>query len=740
MQWRRVARYAVPGVVYLVVLLAVFWRLWTPIDDARRAFGWDAIWEYWGDLQYLADSFGDFEMPLWNWHDRGGYPFHADPQVGILYPPSWVLVGFAWLLGSTPWWLIAVKIILHFWIICTGFHALLRRNGAPEPACYAAGLIFLLSYAVTQNLFSALNWNLAWAPWCMLAVQVWAERPSYGRGALVALAFGMCALAGAPGAFWYALLVIVPYGAWAVVRASREAGDRGAYVRRAALTTGAAGGLVLAMVLAQFSGTATLVGESVRATRDLDFIAFSTFGADDIAGFVIPRNVGGNTYLGFATVLWAGVLLTAGWTPRRLVLGGVAVFGVLMALGSQGDFLPFASSAFPPFGFFRRAHRYLYVTQIAVALLAAEGLGELIRMESGELRKRVRGAVVVVGLLGLGVFATGYVVKASAHAKEQPLRDAFALAAVAVVVTTWVTYMILRVDGRWRQAFGIIAVVALGCDLWYAQARRIDQMMHAVPRTPHDAFALGLDGVASGDVRIYDREHVKFRPGIRLGLRDYGGYEGDPLALGRYSELRDRLVAAPRALGHANVRYLFEAGKGKTRKSPADTAAMTMLRNGVYELKQVAPAAFWVPGAVLVDGRDAAWSELSRAEPGRIAVMERATAPDGVPVASAPATETVAATVVGRSRDSLTLELDAPAAGVVVVNESYYPHWTARVDGAVTPIAPTNLQFRGIVVGPGPHRIEMRYQPPAYRPLAALSVLAMLAALSLVIVERRRHA
>lgn len=741
---RRAAPYVIPAVVYLGFLLAVFWRLWTPIDGAARAFGWDAIWEYWGDLQYQADAYAAGELPLWNPHDRGGYPFHADPQAGMLYPPTWALVAIAWIAGSTPWWLIAVKIVFHYWLVCVGLHALLRRWGTPSVACYAGAFVFVLSYPVTQNLFSALSWNIAWAPWAMLAIDRWADSPRWGSAAVVALVMSMCALAGAPGALWYSLLVIAPYGIWALVARVRAhaVADRRDYLYRAAATLGAAIALFVAAIAAQFAATGTLVQHSVRATRDLEFMAFSTFGADDIAGFVIPRNVGGNTYLGIGVVMWIGAMLTAMITPRRLVLACIAAAGVLLALGSQGDFLPVAASSFPPFGFFRRAHRYLYVAQLAIALLGAQALGALLTAEAAEVRRRVRIGIVAVGALGLAVFATGYVVKASAVGKEQPLRDAFALACAASVVFTWLTYMLLRTDGRWRHGFAALAVVALACDLWYAQSPRIDSMMHTVPVPPRDDLVATLGGVAGGAYRVYDRDYLKFRPGVRLGVRDYGGYEDDPLALDRYAFLRDKLVASPRLLGHANVRYLLEGGRHKIRKSPLDKEAMRSVRPDVYELA-AAPVVYWTERAVLASGRDRAWAGLAGAEPGQVAVVDAAGALADADIQRAIAelgagTRHVAGRVVERSRNGLIAEVDAPAAGVVVVNETYYPGWRARVDGRAADIVPVNVQFRGLLVGPGHHRIELEYQPPGFRLLALLSLLSMAACFGLMVWDARR--
>jgi hypothetical protein len=733
--WRAAAPYVVPAVVCLGFLLALFWRLWTPIDGARRAFAWDAQWEYWGDLQFIVDAVRAGELPLWNPYDRGGYPFHADPQVGLLYPPTWLLVAAGLLGGGTPWWLIAVKIVFHFWIAMLGVYAYLRSRNNPISACYVGSVVFVLSYPFARNLFSALNWNIAWAAWALWAVDRWAAAPSRGRAAVLAVVMALVALAGAPASAWYTLLIVGPYAGWAVVHHSRRVADRRSYARMLATTGALAAGLALAMVAAQLVSTAALLADSIRAARSLDFITTTTFGLDDVAGFIISRMPGGNTYLGFAAVLWAGILLCAFPSPRALVLLAVAVIGALSALGAEGDFLAVEASVLAPFGLFRRAHRYLYVLQLPVAILAAEGLTAVLRCQDEAVRRRLRGAVVAVGALGVLVFGIGFVVQAAPSQQPQPLRDAFALTCVSILAATWVTYLILRHTGSWQRAFAGIAVAVVVVDLWFCRGPDIDFMMHAVPRTQRDALVGQFAGVPL-EARIFDRKILKFRPGIRLAIRDFGGYEGDPMALQRWALLKDRALRAPRLLAHANVRYLLEAGDRRTPKSPDDRKAMRELERGIFELDPVAPAVLWVGQWGAAVSAPAALEQLISTEPGTAAVVDGPALLPSPAVAAGPPTP---GRLVELTRNHLVAHVDAPGPGLVVIHETHHPNWRAAVDGQPAAIVPTNVMFRGVHVGPGPHRIEMWYEPPWYRALAILNPLGLVVALILIALERRRR-
>src|SRR5688572_8883832 len=239
--WRRIAPYAVPAAVFLVIVLALFWRAWTPIEGERRAFAWDAKWEYWGDLELQADALAAGELPLWNPHDRLGYPFHTDPQAGTLYPPQWPLIAAAAATDS-PWWLVSVKVLLHFELAALGMFAVLRRRKLPAVCCYLGGIIAITSYPMLHNAFSALNWSFAWAPWWLLAAEAWVERPSWGRALAMAVTSALCALAGGWAAFFYGGLVVGPIALAGVIATARaKVGDeRRAYLRRLAITGGAA--------------------------------------------------------------------------------------------------------------------------------------------------------------------------------------------------------------------------------------------------------------------------------------------------------------------------------------------------------------------------------------------------------------------------------------------------------------------------------------------------------------------
>jgi uncharacterized membrane protein YfhO len=72
---------------------------------------------------------------------------------------------------------------------------------------------------------------------------------------------------------------------------------------------------------------------------------------------------------------------------------------------------------------------------------------------------------------------------------------------------------------------------------------------------------------------------------------------------------------------------------------------------------------------------------------------------------------------------------DAPA--WLVLSDTWYPGWRARVDGTESTLWRANHAFRAVRVPAGRHEIEMRFTSDALRAGAALSAASALVVLAL---------
>ena len=84
------------------------------------------------------------------------------------------------------------------------------------------------------------------------------------------------------------------------------------------------------------------------------------------------------------------------------------------------------------------------------------------------------------------------------------------------------------------------------------------------------------------------------------------------------------------------------------------------------------------------------------------------------------------ARVTALSANRVVVQANASRASYLVLTDTYYPGWRARVDGRPTPIYQANYLFRAVYLTPGEHEIEFTFMPASYR-LAMAGTLASLA-------------
>ncbi len=83
--------------------------------------------------------------------------------------------------------------------------------------------------------------------------------------------------------------------------------------------------------------------------------------------------------------------------------------------------------------------------------------------------------------------------------------------------------------------------------------------------------------------------------------------------------------------------------------------------------------------------------------------------------------------LVEHSPEIWRIVVDAPSRTFLVVNESFFPGWTATVDSTPASVYRVNAIVRGLPIEPGRHQIEFRYRPDSLRRGAAMSIVSIVA-------------
>ena len=155
----------------------------------------------------------------------------------------------------------------------------------------------------------------------------------------------------------------------------------------------------------------------------------------------------------------------------------------------------------------------------------------------------------------------------------------------------------------------------------------------------------------------------------------------------------------------------------------------------IYQNPTVLPRAFVVHAVDVASSRDDALARLLAPgfDPRARAILEEP--PDGPPAIApaAGAIETVDVVAYGAHRVAGRARLAAP--GVIVLADTFYPGWTATVDGRAATLHRANFLMRAIAVDAGTHEIEFAYRPTRFYVASAISLAAL--ALALVAAARR---
>lgn len=423
---------------------------------------------------------------------------------------------------------------------------------------------------------------------------------------------------------------------------------------------------------------------------------------------------------------------------------GLVVVALVLAMGKNLPIYPLVFRYVPGFGFFQAPARFLYLTTIALATLAAIGADHLQQWKG---RGKVCRLLIVVGLglLLAGLAAQLFLATVKATFGPALMRAAiFLIASCLAIVLSDVSPRRGDPPGR-AHGQGLLVLVLLADLLAFG--------MGFTPTTEPAAYHLPnrtasfLRSLSSEPFRIYTfdaadyeikyKRHLSFQsfgagttaelmalretlvPNTNVpdGVESAGNF--DPLLYGRYQRLVQTVnevdsQTALRLLGMMNVAYILQPGSFPGLE-PIDDGSLPVR---IYRNPFALPRAWIVPAARCVaSGEEAlqAMRELSF-DPRQVVVLEGCpdeSASPAVTLTPAPSSEknSPAAIILHYRPNGVTIQINAPSAGYLVLADTFYPGWAASVDGKPAPIWPANYAFRAVEIEAGQHVVDFRYAP-----------------------------
>ena len=599
----------------------------------------------------------------------------------------------------------------------------------------------------------------------------------------------------------YGLFRIVQDLSGELRRHGRSAALRGLALHARTLTL--AGVTTGAMLLAMMVPASEIVQLSTRGQRTAAYpfhIALPI--GDTLRALVAPRAGKVDAYCGIAVLALAmlAVLRSFLFWPRRedRSAGGadpghrsrggdrwgpvfhalMAAFALSLTFGSESPFLPFLVEHLPAFELFREPNRYKCLAAMLLMMLAAHGLDAVITLQpEAGWRQRWRqntGFFIAGGVVIVGLLIVALILKATASPAPGLLvrvRPGWWLTFAALLGGGGLLAVVALTRGRARVAAAALLVALVYWDGasfgdWYVEVPTEAPVDDQEDRRHLAGLAerAGLSGLEELAVewRVYDEFVMEQRPGSRLRIRNFRGYPaGAPFNDRRYVDVLSQLNRYPELVEAFNIRWVLHgphhrAGnrthhikRPPSQISPAHFQALDGQR---HEALHPVPMVAWYGAVKLVDEPAQALEALRLSEDARgrrtTAIVERRDVParltgefETLTGSAANRSPLVAGEVVSFRADRVVVRIDAPARGVVVLNEKMFPGWHAEVDGEPVSGFRANYLLRAVVVEPGAHTIAWSHDPPRltlWRGLFAVGLLFLLIAAGSAWRARRR--
>jgi hypothetical protein len=680
-------------------------------------------------------------IPLWNPHAFAGVPFLANPHAAVFFPLT--ALGYV-LPAAIAFGLIA---ILKLALAGLSLYWCARVFAIGAPAAFLAALSFMLSAVLVVWLQWTFASTIALMPLVLGLTERLRQRGQWRGVSGLAVAVAADLFAGYPLGALYGLAVAT---VWALVGAGSALGGAVRFLGR----FGVAIGLGFSLAAVQLLPFVEYAAESSVVAYREQWMPFLHLPVRGLVAFLMPYFYGSPlagdfrgdwnfnalaVSVGLVPLIGLPVAVVIAWrmTATRFFVGLALVSGGLLYGAPAAP----ALAALPIFSW-GSSLRVAPVLALALAMLGAIGV-EAIATASGVSAARAAKAVKV-GFVLLIAIGFGFVAFSAGdlerHAAGVPLWTHYvvfvvALTAAAVLALAWVRSP--RSALWWGGGLGLVQLATL-----LPLALTYNPVMDARGLYPEAPVVRALRAETARD-----RSRVLFgqqNMGMLHGLHDPTGQDGmtprrleeiaGPIGTGQSigvigsEPLSAAAVFRSPVLDLLGVRH-FVVPPG----TPPPPGGAPLEYDGgdarVYLNQRALPRALLVTGVRCVDDATARRLIRERRIDFRREVLlgDRCdAAPPGGPERSDGVSE-----IVEYGADRIRIDVRTESAAYLLLTDTWFPGWRARVDGGDATVWRADYAFRAVWVPPGRHTVEFRYEPRSFRWGLAVSCLGALATLGI---------
>ena len=738
----------------------------------------------------VTEAYARGEWPLWNPYIQMGQPLLANPNCMAVYPGQLL---FQFLPFETAF---ELHFVVHCMLAGMGAFCLARILGLSLQAALLSAVIYNFSGLTLSavNLFNILP-VVAFLPWLTTALLWLVSRPSVARGCFTALLLGSFLLLLEPlSTLATALFVFVLGGAF--VRQSGKVSSSWfrllvmAVMILVAAVSIAAIQIVPTLELVQLSGRQGGLGFSeatfwsLHPVQLVQAVCPRIFGEyfrieapvpwaarffDRREPYLLSCYVGGMTLF---LAAWGAWRSRCHWRTRSLV--AAMAISILLALGLHTPFYSMVFEWIPILRYGRFPVKFLFAANLCLALLAGTGWASLQSSENTSHSRRAQRRVTTLllalsavlamlygdlawKLLGAARTAGGAFEWSGATEQVRVGVDLIFAGLRQVHLHLGLSLALLLLRG-WsavrRNVLGVALLLVVLLDLWSGNLWINPSGDSRLYETAPIARYLQERERSDGPFRIYRFEPSRLseHPPIRyetdsviwislyrkltlfpfLAAKDHIAYSlfpsvdrlETPIVQQLNRELAKPLSERLVLLSGLNVRYIVSPVELANAKLSLEALFQVNSDQPVrlYALQGFAPRALVVSTPQgLTDGSSYSGARFSKG-----GGESRLRLQVGEPLTKA------SAKVSWYSGSNVDIEVENSQEGLLVLMDNNYPGWVARVDAETRPIQEIYPASRAVAVPAGKHRVDFRYEPPAFRRGLQISTAALFLVLTVL--------
>lgn len=689
--------------------------------------------------QFAATEFKSGSFPLWERHLWLGQPLVGQVQPSVLHPLNWIYfflplradghIKFGYLQGY--------YVVLHVLAALFCF-AFLRDLGLKEGAAAVGGLIFSLGGYLGTTFWINLLHSAIYIPLVALfAARAWRRYRELESTILFAFFLGLSWLAGHHN---IPILMSLTGGiGWLIVLYQR----RGERFRTAGLAALWLIGTVLIAAI-QILPTLEYGKRAIRWLGDIGSIrwdnvvpyashAMLSFRPRSLTGIFLPiEHYEFVPYVGILAVLLVVGCIWSLWNRTEVrwlvVLGGCSL---VYAMGGYSIVHGVFYSLVPLIEKARWPGTAMALFHLSVSALAAFGLHSLLT----ELHARK--IFQTVALWGAAICAGWFVFQAAASTiNPNILRDDITLAVFFGLIGSLALHAHCK-DQIDPSVIILLAAVIVSADImsvtrrYFSDKTAKDSQRFIGQLSKYEDVAAFLRSRELGSRTEVPDSFIPYNFGDWHGVDTLGGFLPSLTANAVDPDWNSR--ASKRT---------FAAKYYVGRETPtADFVEVFNSQSGlkVFEDRFSLPRV-WISHQVRTGTMPDMASWLAKNPPDLKAIwFERApTTPEASCADDLKASES--AKLLSLRSNEIEAQVDMKCNGWVVLSDTYFPGWSAFLDGKEVPIREVNFRLRGVFVPPGKHELKMTHRPMSVLGGAAISIASAIAGIGFVFWRRKVEA